>query len=621
MYSSEYQTACKRGMREVREAASRGEPTGLLVLPDAPEKLAYSRETLGIVEVPVELIVGTCSQQRADSFSPKFSPILPANSEFAKKWLNLCSMHLEEGIRDAIRVVEYLNRYYVVEGHKRVSVLRHFGAVSIPGHVTRLIPYPSQSPEVLAYQEFLAFYRMTGQLCLVYRQPGQYTKLIKAMQLPVLEAWGAEDNQAFRGFYYMFRDAFLKMYGQEEKVSQGFLTYVEIFGYSQSLNKLPVEIEKDLEKIEREIRSGLDSTESTLMLEDNAKAPLLSVLRPSKVKVAFVHDDYASQSQWVYSQEYGRYRMAHAMRDQVETWSYENANSEEKVLEAVEDAVKKGAKIIFTTRSTMLLPTVKEAVLHSDVKFLNCSLNTNYPSVRTYFPRLYGAKFIKGVVAGTLAKDGQVGYVSNYPTFGSIANVNAFAQGVQLVNANAKVHLEWSQLQEGDGVQRLYDRGIRLIDYRDRLGLYTGMAQDRVHNMALIQYFWGRMYQSLVRRVMDGSWKQEESGNSSINYWWGMSQGVVSVLCSRRVSSGTRRLVGVLRDALRNERMDPFYGTLFDQAGNVVRGEDTPMTAQQIMKMNWLSSNVVGRLPQLDEFKPKGQELLRMQGLEGWNLP
>lgn len=45
------------------------------------------------------------------------------------------------------------------------------------------------------------------------------------------------------------------------------------------------------------------------------------------------------------------------------------------------------------------------------------------------------------------------------------------------------------------------------------------------HNLALIQTHWGRLYQSLVRRVMEGSWKQEDQGSSAVNYWWGMEQG------------------------------------------------------------------------------------------------
>lgn len=618
MTQAEYQKALRDGLKEKREAQDHGLSGELAVLPAEAQKSSNGRESLGIVEIPLELIQGTCTELRAETFSFNFSPIMPVGSEFSNKWINLCASHLENGIRDPIKAVEYLNRYYVIEGHKRVSVLKHFEAVSVPGTVTRLLPPRSDNPEVVAYYEFLQFYRATGLLCVVFRQPGLYARLMRAIGLKEYEEWSSEESYKFRAFYYMFYEAFLHKYPRKDKLSEAFLIYIEIFGYRDSVRKLPSEIESDLSKIHQEILSCLESTQRTLLLDDNVKAPLISIIRPTtKLKVAFVHDDNAAQSHWTYCHEYGRYRLANTMRDQIETISYEDAATEEQALAAMEDAIHTaGASIIFTTSITSLLPSVKEAVLHPDVKILNCSLNTNYPSVRTYYPRLYGAKFIKGVVAGSLTYDGRIGYVADHPTYDSIANLNAFVQGVKLVNPHAQVYLEWSQLQRGNGVQRLYDLGIRLIDYRDQLGEYAGITQNKVRNMALIQCNWGRLYQSLIRRVMDGTWKSEERQNSAINYWWGMAQGVVNVLCSHRVPSGTRRLVSLLLDDLRNGRLDPFYGTMRDQNGKAMHSDDMPMTAQDIITMNWLSSHVIGEVPKLEEFTPKAQELIRLQGLE-----
>ena len=69
--------------------------------------------------------------------------------------------------------------------------------------------------------------------------------------------------------------------------------------------------------------------------------------------------------------------------------------------------------------------------------------------MRTYYPRQYEAKFIKGAIAGTLTQDGCIGYVADYPTYGNIANINAFAQGARMVNANARIYLEWANLAPG----------------------------------------------------------------------------------------------------------------------------------------------------------------------------
>ena len=52
---------------------------------------------------------------------------------------------------------EYMNRFYVQEGNKRVSVLKYYGAVKIPGTVTRLIPARTEDLENKIYYEFLGF--------------------------------------------------------------------------------------------------------------------------------------------------------------------------------------------------------------------------------------------------------------------------------------------------------------------------------------------------------------------------------------------------------------------------------------------------------------------------------
>lgn len=613
----EYHNALRLGQKEIKAAAARGEETGLQVLPGDPEELAMRRESLGVVEVPSELIVGTCNKLRRNSFSPGFYPVLEADSEFAGKWASLCQAHLNEGIRDPIKAVEYLNRFYVVEGHKRVSVLKYFGAITIPAVVTRLLPRPSDDPEVTAYYEFLNFYQMTGLNFLVFRRPGEYRELMEAMGRPSREAWSAEEIHDFRSFYYMFRDACLRENADQQYISLAFLVYVKLFGYQASQGKLSTQIARELPMIRQEVRNRLENAGVTLMLEDTVKKPLFP-FHPigERLCAAFIHAGSSDTSRWVYEHECGRYLLEDTMNDQLYTLSYENAVTEQAAEAAINDAVAKGADLIFTTDPSLLLPSVKQAVRHPEVKFFNCSLNNSYPSVRTYYPRMYEAKFIKGAIAGTLSRSGWIGYVADYPTFGTIASINAFAQGARMVNANARVLLSWNSLKEGGGIDSLRAKGIVYIDYLDRLAANAGPRSRELHNLAMIHCDWGRFYQSLVRRVLDGSWKKESRGSSAISYWWGLNQKIVDVLCSRRLPAGTRRLAGVLRDAIRAERLDPFYGVLMNQQGHVVYGDDGPLPAQQILSMNWLSSYVEGSIPKPDELTDRARAWMRVQGFE-----
>ena len=616
----EYQDALRKGLREQKAAAAAGEDTGLKVLPGNPEDLAVRRENLGLVEIPGELIVGTCNDLRKNSFSPGFYPVLEEDSEFAGKWSTLCHAHVNEGIRDPIKVVEYLNRFYVVEGHKRVSVLKYYGAITIPGMVTRLLPRPTQDPEILAYYEFINYYQMTGLYYPIFRRPGEYGELLNAVGRQGHEPWSAEDIQRFRSFYYMFLDACMRERAEPQYVPTAFLVYLEIFGYNESKGKTSSQISKELPMIRQEVLNRLNHAGAALMMEDMVRKPIFSLSLTDRLCVAFIHAGSSDTSTWVYDHECGRYQLESTLRDRVYTISYENALTREAAEQAVQDALHKGADLIFTTHPSLLPVSVKYAVLHPEVRFFNCSLSTSNPSVRTYYPRLYEAKFIKGAIAGTLARDGRIGYVAEAPTLGAIAAINAFAQGAQMVNANARVVLAWDCLKEGGGLDSLLDKGIVYIDNKDRLAANAGPWSKEMHNLALIYCDWGRFYESLVRRVMDGSWKKEVRGSSAINYWWGMRQKTVDVLCSRRLPAGTRRLASLLRDALRIERLDPFYGELINQQGTLVYGDDSSLPAEQILTMDWLSNHVEGHIPAPEELTQQTRELLRISGMEKGKL-
>ena len=138
MGKEDYGKAFKLGKKDYQARMLRGEKPTLQVLDDImPEKGAYSESSLGLVQIPIDQIVGTKTVGRSSSFAGNFMPILREGTEFAEKWISLSISHEEKGIRDPIKAYEYMNRFYVEEGNKRVSVMKYFGAVSISGNVTR----------------------------------------------------------------------------------------------------------------------------------------------------------------------------------------------------------------------------------------------------------------------------------------------------------------------------------------------------------------------------------------------------------------------------------------------------------------------------------------------------
>ena len=114
----------KLAIKEFRNKTSKGEYPYLWVLDAILAHTDVLKEVdLGLVDIPINLIKGTKTEGRTNAFAANFMPMLPAESEFAMKWVSLYESHLEEGIHDPIKAYEFMNRFYVLEGNKRVSVL------------------------------------------------------------------------------------------------------------------------------------------------------------------------------------------------------------------------------------------------------------------------------------------------------------------------------------------------------------------------------------------------------------------------------------------------------------------------------------------------------------------
>ena len=105
----EYARALRGGQREYKERVSAGQNPYPKVLDELLADIPTgSTQNVGLVEIPMERIVGTRTGGRIWAFTAGFQPLLDTDSEFAVKWVNLCMAHLsDEGIRDPIVCYEY----------------------------------------------------------------------------------------------------------------------------------------------------------------------------------------------------------------------------------------------------------------------------------------------------------------------------------------------------------------------------------------------------------------------------------------------------------------------------------------------------------------------------------
>lgn len=180
MAQEDYRKALRLGQKEFRSSVLKGTYPYLQALDEILEHTAVEyTEPLGVVNIPLASIVGTKTAGRKTAFAGNFMPLLDEDTEFAQKWNALCDAHLSVGIRDPIKAYEYMNKFYVEEGNKRVSVMKYYEAMSIPGSVTRIVPRRSEDKENKIYYEFLDFYDLTGVNYLWFSQldaSGQWTR-------------------------------------------------------------------------------------------------------------------------------------------------------------------------------------------------------------------------------------------------------------------------------------------------------------------------------------------------------------------------------------------------------------------------------------------------------------
>ena len=629
-----YREALKLGQREMRACAAKGlSPT----LPNLDDLLEYengkSRTDLGVQMIPAELIVGTRARSRSLSFARNFMPLLEEGTEFAYKWQHLCQSHVKEGIREPVKVWEYLNRYYVEEGNKRVSVLKFFGASSVAAEVTRILPKKNGDVNVELYYELVEFQRYSQINTLEFSRKGAYAEFQKLTGKAPSEPWTEEERAAFTGTLYFFRSAFESLGGKKLAVTPGdaLLACMRIYGYQELLNRSITEMRALISRAWEEIKlmEQPQPVDVRLTSADEKKPSVLNRVLLSQsarpLRAAFIHDKTPETSGWTNGHELGREYVERVFGDRIQTKAYFNALEDDPEA-VIQKAISDGNTVLFTTSPRLLPASLRCAAKHSEIAILNCSLNMAHRYVRSYYARMYEAKFIIGAIAGALAGREDVGYIADYPIYGQIAGINAFAFGVEMVNPQAKVHLEWSGTDSAEAaLDRLKQKGIRLVSAQDQNRLHNqgrssfGLSllhEDTETMLAMPVWEWGVYYEKLLRRIQDRSLQEEYNGSSrALNYYWGMREGVVSLGCSEKLPEGVRRLTRVLKQSVLSGQCDPFGGALYDQENRKRIEPQASISVEQIIAMDWLGRNIEGRIPPYEALTETGKATVDMVGV------
>ena len=636
-----YARARKMGLKEYHNQMQRRGNPFLPVLEEVEERLnALSRVSLGLVQIPLSKVVGTASRGRTSAFAPNFLPILEPGSEFAVKWTTLYKGIEEQGLNQPIKVLEYLNQFYVVEGNKRVSVMKYLDSIYIEAEVTRVMPGRRENDPVNAlYYEFLPFYADTGINYLWFSKPGSYERLYELTGKQPGEKWTSEERSDFLAAYMRFRT----VYKAREAISDAkklpattgdaFLVYLDACGYADAPKKYDGELREEVKALWGEFKKENAGGNVALITNPDELKQGTSLLNtlfgPSSVKVAFLYNRDPSQSGWIYWHDLGRINLENKMGDRVKTTvcvCEDPADYEAKIEKLIED----GNKLIFTTTPLMLAASIKASVKYPDAKILNCSVLASWQRVRSYYLRIYEVKFLIGMIAGALTENDRVGYIADYPIAGVASSINAFALGARMVNPRVKVLLAWSTRKDFDPERPFGDETVEIISSRDvgapshhavEYGLYA-QRDGQKQSIAIPVLDWSRVYESLTVSLMKGNWEQDGAEQTkAVNYWWGLSSDAVDLVMSQRMDIGLKRLVELVKEHIREGAFWPFESIIRDQDGEIRCPVDGRLSYADVISMDWLVDNVVGGFPELTELREHTRALVELQGIREINLP
>ena len=624
-----YSKARREGLRVYQQAIQANSDPYLPVLEErVPALSSLSRLSLGVMTIPLYRVVGSVSRGRSYAFAEDFLPILEGGSEFAGKWERLCESVEAEGVNQPITVLEYLGSYYVIEGNKRTSVSKYLDARDIEADVTRVYPPKSDDPEIVSYYEYCDFTKETGLYSLFLSRPGSFQKLLSLPGIRAGDKWTEDEVFSLRKLFHYFSEGYLPLAKNKPMLPCGdaFLVYLTAFGYLDVKDDDQAETSERIRKMakEFELRDG----RVNLVMEKDEKASLLPLIpalfHPSKVKAAFLFNRPIENSAWNYWHNLGRLEAEEKLKDKVET-AVRIVPSRSDFSGVIESLVADGYTAVFATSPVMLNSAIEPALNHPGVKFFCCSLLSNYTNISTYYIRFYEAKFLLGMAAGILSDNGKIGYIADYPIYGTPAAANAFALGARMVNPQAKVYLNWSSASWFNAKTPFEDPGIRVICNRDitapeydarDYGLYLRRDGD-IDNMATLIPRWGLFYRMMAERILNGTISQSESRDNVTNYWWGLGSSILDVAFSARFDPYAARIIHHFMEQLKDGSFSPFEGELRDQDGVIRCDADRRLTPAEILCMDYLADNIVGTLPETDELIESARPLVRLQGIHG----
>jgi simple sugar transport system substrate-binding protein len=331
-----------------------------------------------------------------------------------------------------------------------------------------------------------------------------------------------------------------------------------------------------------------------------------------KLKVGFIYLGPVGDFGWTYQHELARQALVKEFGDKIETTYLENVPEGPDSERAIEQLVRAGNKLIFTTSFGYMDPTLKVAKKYPDVHFEHATGFKKDKNMSIYNGRFYEGRYIQGVIAGKMSKAGVLGYIGSFPIPEVVMGINATMLGAQTVNPNIKVKIIWVNTwfdpgKEADAAKALLDQGADVIMQHtdspaamqisaERGKLAFGQDSEMIKfgpktQLTSIMDNWAPYYIDRVKAQLDGTWKQEDT-------WGGLKSKLVVMAPYTNMPDDVKKLAEQTEADIISGKLLPFKCPITDQEGKAVdcKGGDH-LDDGQVLGMNFYVKGVDDKLP------------------------
>jgi basic membrane lipoprotein Med (substrate-binding protein (PBP1-ABC) superfamily) len=580
---------------------------------------------LGYHEIPLSKIIGTKTSARSNSFAGNFMPLLSEDTEFAQKWQAVYTSQLNEGIREPITVYEYINRYYVLEGNKRVSILKYVGAASIYGNIIRLLPERDESnTEISIYYEFLDFDKRLFFNNLWFSRKGSFTRLVRQTQHflkhhPEIKSdIGTVINHVHRIFREAYKSVNLK--GLRFTTGDALVEYIGVFGYPYYATA------KELKKNIRNAYSQFlvaagERTRESIEVSQEQGATYLSKTgifkSPNRITVALAFEGTPETSLWTRFHVRAIDRIENKYKEYLKVERLYNVSLHgSQCYRDIAGLAEKKPDILFTTNPAMSNASLRIALENPDIIVLNCDTPHEGKNLHTYFFKMYDLTFLCGVLSAAMSETGRLGYMSTglkLPTY----ELNAFAIGARMINPRTQVFdfamtgvNDWKEhdkaryefARHGADIAFCLHSPDNPLDRKAFPEVYAQIYRiDRnkgypLESLAGASFDWEPYYEKVISDAIIGksSLLIGHMEGNPIHFGWGLSTGVMDIFPVNSVIGVAGRLLRIFRDLIKENRINPFEGPIYDNQGNMRIDWNYVPTLMEIQEMDWYESCVSG---------------------------